>query len=123
MASHGGTTVDHDDIRRWAEERGAKPSRVIRTGNEDPEVDPGIIRLDFPGYTGAGALEEITWDEWFQAFEDGGLAFVHQDETAAGAQSNFNRLVERETAEARAHGDSHANARTTGTSRRDEGRA
>ncbi len=81
MASHGGTTTDHDEIRQWAEARGATPSRVIRTGNEDPEVDPGIIRLDFPGYTGAGALEEISWDEWFQAFEDGGLAFVHQDET------------------------------------------
>ena len=117
MASHGGTTTDHDEIRRWAEARGAAPSRVARTGNEDPGVDPGIIRLDFPGYSGAGSLEPITWDEWFEAFEAGGLAFVHQDETAAGEESNFNRLVKRETADARASGDSHANARTTGTAR------
>jgi hypothetical protein len=106
MASHGGTTTDHDEIRRWAEERGARPARVKRTG-DDPEVNPGIIRLDFTGHGGqsTGALEEITWDEWFQGFEDSQLAFVHQDETRDGEQSNFNRLIGRETAERREHGD------------------
>jgi hypothetical protein len=117
MASDGGTT-DHDEIRRWAEERGAQPSRVARRGSDGAGRDAGIIRLDLPGYTGAGALEPITWDEWFRAFDENGLAFIYQDATAGGEQSNFSRLVKRETAAARAGGDSHANARTTGAARR-----
>lgn len=94
-SSHGGnTTTDHDFIRRWAEERGAKPSAVIRTESDD---DVGIIWLDFPGYSGAGSLEEISWDDWFQKFEASKLALLYQDETAEGEKSNFNKLISRAT--------------------------
>ena len=48
--------TDHDEIRQWAEERGATPSRVRGTGDDD---DVGIIRLDFPGYSGEDTLEAI----------------------------------------------------------------
>ena len=47
-------TIDHEEIRRWAEERKGKPARVIETGGDD---DVGIIRIDFPGYGGQGKLE------------------------------------------------------------------
>jgi hypothetical protein len=57
-----------------------------------------MIRLDFPGYSGADSLEEISWREWFKAFDENGLALVYQDETASGARSNFNKLVARDTA-------------------------
>jgi hypothetical protein len=43
-------------------------------------------------------LEEIDWDEFFEKFDDAGLAMVYQETTAAGEQSNFYRLVKRETA-------------------------
>lgn len=89
-------TTDHDEIRRWAEERGAKPSAVIRTEHGD---DPGIIRLDFPGYSGEGSLEEISWDEWFRKFDERNLALLYQEHTAGGEKSNFNKIVSRETAE------------------------
>lgn len=92
MASQ--TTTDHDTIRRWAEQRGAKPACVKDTGAND---DPGIIRLDFPGYSGGDSLEEISWDEWFEKFEEQGLALLYQDETGGGEQSNFNKLVSRES--------------------------
>jgi hypothetical protein len=49
--------TDHDEIRRWAEERNAKPSCVRDTGGSN---DIGMIRLDFPGYSGANSLEEIS---------------------------------------------------------------
>ena len=42
-------TFDHDEIRRWAEERNAKPACVKGTGGGS---DIGMIRLDFPGYSG-----------------------------------------------------------------------
>ena len=106
MSAHSShTTTNHHEIRKWAEARKAKPARVKGTGRGD---DPGMIRLDFPGYSGEDSLEEISWDQWFSAFDDNNLALVYQDRTADGQRSNFNKLIARETSEAREHGDSHA---------------
>jgi len=90
-------TTDHDDIRNWAEERGASPACVKRTGRDG---DVGMIRLDFPGFSGEGSLETISWDEWFEAFDKNGLALLYQASTAKGQKSNFNKLISRETAQA-----------------------
>ena len=88
------TTTDHETIRQWAEARGAKPSAVKGTGGGE---DTGIIRLDFPGYSGEGRLEEISWDDFFEKFEESKLALIYQDETTDGKKSNFNKLVSRES--------------------------
>jgi hypothetical protein len=88
--------IEDEEIRRWAEDRGGKPARVKGTGKEG---DPGIIRIDFPGYSGEDSLEEISWDEWFQKFEESGLALLVQEETAGGLKSNFNKLVTRNESE------------------------
>lgn len=96
------TTTDHETIRRWAEERGGKPSEVTSTARGD---DVGIVRIDFPGYSGEGKLQEISWDDWFGKFDDANLAFVYEEETADGQRSNFNKLVGRETAQAREQGE------------------
>jgi hypothetical protein len=69
---------------------------VKRTGDED---DPGIIRIDFPGFSGEGSLEPISWDEWCRKFDESGLVLLYQEETADGQTSNFNKLVKRETLE------------------------
>src|SRR5437868_4574311 len=84
--------TDHDEIRQWVEERGATPATVERTGSED---DPGILRIDFPGYSGENSLEPISWDDFFQKFDERGLALVYQD-TTRGQKSNFNKLVSRD---------------------------
>src|SRR5512140_1566980 len=102
-------TTDHDEIRRWAEARGAKPADVAAT---ERDGETGMIRLDFPGYSGAGSLKTITWDEWFEKFDEAGLALVYQERTAGGEASNFNKLIGRETAEARSHGDNKASRRS-----------
>ena len=96
MAEHlSHTTIDHEEIRKWAEDRGAKPASVKKTGNKS---DPGILRLDFPGYSGADSLEHIEWNEFFEKFEESKLALVYQEHTAAGEKSNFNKLISREGA-------------------------
>jgi ferritin-like metal-binding protein YciE len=87
--------TDHEEIRQWAEERGAHPACVRGTGKKG---DLGILRLDFPGYTGADKLEEIDWEEFFSKFDERGLSLLVQDKTARGQKSNFNKLVSRETA-------------------------
>jgi hypothetical protein len=89
-------TVDHEEIRRWVEERGGKPAVVKRTNNGKA---PGILRVDFPGFSGQQSLEEIDWDDWFERFESAKLAFLHQDETGPGRPSRFNKLVSRDTVE------------------------
>jgi hypothetical protein len=45
MATETKMTTEHEQIRRWVEERGGKPARVRGTGSDD---DPGILRIDFP---------------------------------------------------------------------------
>ena len=65
-----------------------------------------MIRLDFPGFSGEQSLEHIEWDEWLQKFDESGLALLVQDTTADGQQSNFNKLVSRETAKASRKGPS-----------------
>ncbi len=107
------TTTDHETIRRWVEERGGWPAEVTSTARGTD--DTGIIRIDFPGYAGEGTLNRIDWEEWFQKFDQSGLAFVYQDTTAGGERSNFNKLVARETAAARAEGK--RTARPTGATR------
>ena len=94
-------TTDHDEIREWAEARGGRPA-VVR-GTE-------ILRLEFPNAPNADDddLEEITWDRFFEKFDEADLALLHQEKTADGKKSNFNKLIGRETADARAHGENHA---------------
>jgi hypothetical protein len=88
-------TTDHDTIRKWAEDRNAKPACVKGTGEKG---DIGMLRLDFPGYSGHESLQPISWDDWFKKFEERQLALVYQDETGKGVKSNFNKIVSRETA-------------------------
>ena len=91
------STTDHDFIRKWAEERGGSPACVKGTGDQE---DAGIIRIDFPGYSGGESLEHVSWEEWFEKFDDNDLVLLYQDKTDDGELSNFNKLVKRETAEA-----------------------
>ncbi len=98
MASSSKTTTDHDEIRKWVEARGGKPVSVRGTGDVD---EPGVLRIDFPGGAGNDRLEEISWEAWFEKFDENELAFLYQDKKADGEQSTFFKLVSRETAEDR----------------------
>ena len=67
--SQARTVTDHDEIRRWAEKRGGRPS-VVRTG----KGEGGILRFDFG--EDDEKLEEIEWDEFFRLFEENDLALL-----------------------------------------------
>jgi len=94
MARQTEVTIDHDVIRRWAEQRGARPARVKGTGGRG---DVGVIRLDFPDYSGKDTLEPISWEKFFEKFDAQNLALVFQERTASGAPSNFSKLVKRDS--------------------------
>ncbi|BCM17912.1 hypothetical protein [Mesorhizobium sp. J8] len=85
--SEAKTTTDHDEIRKWVEERKGRPA-VVRTKGEG-----GILRIDFG--EPEDAFEAIEWDEFFRIFDENDLAFLHQDEAGGGGTSRFNKFVER----------------------------
>jgi hypothetical protein len=94
-------TTDHAKIRKWAEAHGGKPAAVGRTHTDD---DVGLIRIMFPQAPQSEhqALVEISWDEFFKKFEETKLALLYEED------SRFRKLVGRDTAERREHGEHHA---------------
>jgi hypothetical protein len=89
--SEAKTTTDHKQIRKWAEARDGRPASVGGTGKEG---EAGVLRLDFGPKE--DKLDEISWDEFFEKFEQEKLAFLHQDKTADGHVSRFHKFVRRD---------------------------
>ena len=94
MVSQSHYLRNHDEIRRWVEERGGKPATVESTERGEAA---GILRIDFPGYGEEERLEHISWDDWFAKFDERDLVMVVQD-GAGGSISRFNKLVARPSA-------------------------
>jgi hypothetical protein len=106
------TTTDHDEIRKWVEKNGGSPARVKATGRG--KNDPGILRIDYPGFSGEDSLVKMDWDEWFEAFDANKLAFVYQPTT------RFSKLVSRRTAASKTR-SSRGTARRSATAGRRTG--
>jgi hypothetical protein len=88
---HKGQTLrtrDHEVIRRWAEERDARPATV--KGSEHGDL-LGVLTFDFG--EPEENLREVSWDEWFRTFDERNLEFLYQEHLANGRQSNFFRIV------------------------------
>lgn len=85
----GVTTTDHDEIRRWVEERDGTPSSV--RGTERKGAEAGMLRIDFPGYSGGDTLEEIGWEDFFEKFDESKLAFLYDPDS----RSRFNKFIRR----------------------------
>ena len=86
-------TTDHEQIKQWVEAKGGFPATVKST-KEDGE--PGLLRIDFPGYSGQDSLERISWSDFFEKFEESKLAFLYQEELKSGEESRFCKLVSRD---------------------------
>lgn len=89
-------TTDHEEIKKWIDDRGGKPATV--KGTERGKEHVGLLRVDFPGYSGEGKLEEISWEEFFEKFDESNLAFLYQETTSDGKESRFSKFVSRENA-------------------------
>ncbi|HKR15059.1 MAG TPA: hypothetical protein VJT15_23540 [Pyrinomonadaceae bacterium] len=96
MSQTSNVTTNHKEIQQWVEERGGHPARV--KGTEKGKTS-GVLRIDYPGFSGEERLEEISWEEFFEGFEENELAFLYQDETKDGKMSRFSKLVDRNTTE------------------------
>jgi hypothetical protein len=76
--------------------RTMRPTAIVKS-TEGKHGEAGLLRVDFPDHFGKGSLEEITWEEFFEKFEEAKLAFLYPEETAEGKKSNLNKIVSRES--------------------------
>ena len=99
MAHESKTTTDHDEIRQWVESRGGTPATIAGTERRDEEA--GLLRIDMPTGASNPPLEPISWDDFFEKFDQENLAFLYQDQKADGEPSFFCKFVDRKTAAAK----------------------
>jgi hypothetical protein len=83
-------TRNHETIQRWVEERNGHPATV--KGTEGKE-DAGLLRIDFPGGAGKESLQQISWDDFFEKFDEEEIEFLYQDTTENGKTSRFCKFV------------------------------
>jgi len=100
----GKITTNHDEIKKWVESRGGRPVKVKGTGRGS---DVGLLRIDFPGFGNDENFEQLSWDEFFEKFDENHLAFLHQDETSGGDVSRFNKFVSRGSAKTKGKRKAH----------------
>jgi hypothetical protein len=85
------TTIDHHTIRDWAEQRAGYPVHVLGS-----EGEADAIRVHCPLHSrdsGVEQLERITWDAFFDEFDERRLCFVYQERTPTGRLSHVSRLI------------------------------
>ena len=118
--SSSDTTIDHEVIKAWTEKRGGRPSIVPIGGGRGKRQSGGVLRLDFGPKE--ENFEEVSWDEFFEIFEQSQLAFLFQDKTADGKESRFNKFVHRSGEEAKpAATTANASSKSTGRAKKAEG--
>ncbi len=93
MAGESKQTTDHNTIKKWAEERGGVPATVSGT---DRGGDAGILRIHFPG-SNDDSFDELSWEDFFQKFDDNNLSFLYQEKTKDGKESRFFKFVSRDS--------------------------
>jgi hypothetical protein len=99
MSHQSKTTVDHDEIRQWVKARGGQPTTIEGTPKKDEAA--GLLRIDFPTGASNPPLEPVSWDEFFEKFDEENLAFVYQDQKASGEESYFCKFIDRKSADIR----------------------
>ena len=86
-------TREHHVIRHWAEARHAEPAtgEATQSGPATVNVHDGGagVRFNFPG---ASLFRPITWDEWFENFDQHHCAFVFDNDNSMTRNSHY-RIV------------------------------
>lgn len=79
-------TTNHDEIKKWAESQGMQPTAVAEETTGDVT---GLLRFSEGAPDTGSKLHSVTWDHFFDLFEQNDLALVHE------ADSKFNKIVSR----------------------------
>ena len=97
------TTIDHQTIQNWAEHYKGVPQLI---DYPNAGKDSQGLRIDFPGHTDDndltdehGVIRKISWDEFFQRFENLELAFEYLETVDTEQAANSYRFLKRNIAE------------------------
>ena len=85
-------TIDHEEIREWAERQQAKPTLLPGS----PTMRRPTLRLMEPRDRPPAEARKIDWDQFFDLFEEWNLALVF-----IGGDENEGQLLDRSSAEDR----------------------
>jgi hypothetical protein len=85
-------TTDHEEIKQWAEEHNARPA-VVRHETRGGGV--GIIDIDLAHFGEDEYVEPISWEDFFEQFDERNLAFVYEKETLPGEKHWFHKFTKR----------------------------
>lgn len=83
-------TKDHQQIRTWVEERHGHPARIIG----ESSMEDAALYFDFPDAEIDEALEEISWDDFFEQFDRKGLVLAFQEGQTNRRPEFFCKLIE-----------------------------
>ena len=91
-------TINREEIESWAKKRGGIP-KVI--DHPESEGDPVGLRIDFPGTMDDAFLDnhltrKISWDNFFDRFDEMGLAFVFEKDNHLNDISLSYRFINRD---------------------------
>jgi hypothetical protein len=78
-------TTDHEEIRRWIEERRGQPAQVKGTSGGEDENEPGVLEVAFPEARSKNSIEELSWDQFFEKFDRAHLVFEYASAGIGGA--------------------------------------
>ncbi len=81
-------TIDHELVRAWAENREGYPGRAKGVGEE------GTLKIGFKEKE--SGLEKVTWEEFFEIFDENDLAFVYESGANDDKSNRFFKFVRRE---------------------------
>lgn len=84
------TTDNHEKIKKWVEDREGKPA--LMDGIVPEKGGGGMLRIDFMDASD-GPLHQISWDKFFEIFEDTNLLFLYQEGTKEGGKSKFYKFI------------------------------
>jgi len=90
------TTIDHEQIRDWVEERTGKPAKLqLDLDQEEIIIDDNntLLRIKFGDEK--ENLVEITWGEFFDQFEKDNVAFLYEEKTSDQKLSRVCKFVDR----------------------------
>ena len=70
------TTTDHALVRSWVEQHDGFPAHV--SGSEGTG-DGGMLRIGFEDAERPESLKELSWEEFFEEFDEKDLEFVYPE--------------------------------------------
>lgn len=84
---HSKFTKNHEAIKEWVEERGGKP--IVE---ENEEI---TLLIDFDKKN--KEKNYVSWNDFFEDFDEEQLMFLYQDKTPEGETSYYYRFVPKRT--------------------------